>query len=302
MSTRVSLSPRDLSLLRLLSWTPATAALLLQASETFEGGGFADERRLRERLQALTEAGLVRAWSTANVGGGLKNYYKLAPTGFDVAAGPEMPRPPHAFFGEVGAGIFVHTFRLAEVIVAIVRACHARRVTIERFIRENDLIFRAGDRQVQPDCFCSLAIDGRTFNLAVEVDNSTASVDSHAANSVRQKLVVYDAYQEQLLAQWLAAGKQWERPRFRVAFLTQSVERAYHILTLAGETARNKARRLVYAATHTAFVTDADPLFMPLFLDHAGHWQSLIDLHPTVHHQKAPVRLSRRVASPLGIC
>src|SRR2546425_1055367 len=112
MSTRVSLSPRDLSLLRLLSWTPATAALLL-------------------------------------------------------------------------------------------RACHARRVTIERFIRENELAFKAGGKQVQPDCFFRLATAGRAFNLAFEIDNSTASVESYAVNSVRQKLVVYHAYQDQVLGAWL---------------------------------------------------------------------------------------------------
>ena len=75
MSNRVSLSPRDLSLLRLLSWTPATTAQLLRASDAFEGGRFLDERRLRERLQALGEEGIVRAWSAAHAGGGLQKYY-----------------------------------------------------------------------------------------------------------------------------------------------------------------------------------------------------------------------------------
>ena len=73
MSNRVSLSPRDTSLLRLLSWTPATTGLLLRASTSFEGDPFTDERRLRERLQALSEAGVVRYWTTAHAGGGLQN-------------------------------------------------------------------------------------------------------------------------------------------------------------------------------------------------------------------------------------
>ena len=302
MSIRVSLSPRDLSLLRLLSWTPATVALILQASETFEGGGFIDERRLRERLQALTDAHYVRPWSTANVGGGLKHYFTLTPTGFDVLTGGEAERPSKAFFAEVAPSVFVHTFRLAEAIVATLTACHARRVTIERFIRENDLLFQAGDRQVQPDCFWKLGAGGRSFNLAFEIDNSTASVDSTASNSVRQKLVTYDAYQSLLLDQWQAAGKKWERPRFRVVFLTPSVERAYHILAQAEEVASRKIRRTVLAATFDCYVTDPDRLFTPLFLDHAGEWQSLTDLHPTANYLKAPVRIARPVVSPLGVC
>lgn len=34
---------------------------------------------------------------------------------------------------------------------------------------------------------------------------------------------VYHAYQDWILSGWLATGKAWERPRFRIAFLTQSV-------------------------------------------------------------------------------
>src|SRR5207247_1124374 len=83
--------------------------------------------------------------------------------------------PPHAFFAEVSPSLFAHTFCLGEVIVETLRACHARRVTIDRFMRENELVLKAGDAQVQPDCFFRLAAEGRAFNLAFEVDNSTAS-------------------------------------------------------------------------------------------------------------------------------
>lgn len=302
MSSQVSLSPRDVSLLRLLSWTPATTALLFRASGAFDGGPFADERRLRERLQAMGAARMVRTWSTAQAGGGLQNYYKLTPLGFDMTCGNDAQTPPHTFFAEVAPSLFAHTFRLAEVIVETVRACHARRVTIERFVRENELVFAAGDRQVQPDCFFRLATSGRSFNLAFEIDNSTASIDAHATNSIRQKLMTYQTYQNLLLSQWRDAGKKWERPRFRVVFLTRSVERAYHILTFAAETTAIKSRRLVYAATQESYVTDDQPLHAPIFLDHLGDWQSLVDLHPSAVYTKSPVRLTRRVDSPLAVC
>lgn len=299
MSNRISLTPRDRSLLRLLSWTPLTTSLLLRASETFDEGPFADERRLRERLQSLGERGVVRSWSTGHAGGGLQNYYKLTPQGFELLYSVDAPKPARAFFGEVSPSLFEHTFHLAEVIVAIVRAAHARRVTIERFDRENDLTFAVGDRQVQPDCFFRLVSSGRPFNLAFEVDESTESIDSHAVNSIRSKLGVYGEYQERVLAQWLAAGRTWERPRLRIVFLTRSIARAYHILAHAAQITRNRSRRLVYAATHEGFLAEPEPLHSPIFLDHRGEWQALVDLHPTSRFRKEAVRLTQIVESRL---
>ena len=106
-------------------------------------------------------------------------------------------------------------------------------------------------------------------------------------------------YQEFLLTRWLTSGKAWERPRFRVVFLTRSVERAYHILALAAATAHPR-RRLVYATTHEGYVTGNDPLFAPIFLDHHGRWQSLVDLHPTAPFEREAVRIPPLVASPFG--
>ena len=105
-----------------------------------------------------------------------------------------------------------------------------------------------------------------------------------------------------MLSQWHAGGKRWERPRFRVVFLTRSVERAYHILAYAADAAANKSRRLVYAATLDSFVATDNPLHVPIFLDHAGNWQSLIDLHPTAPYTKVPVRLTRPVDCPFTVC
>jgi len=245
---------------------------------------------------------MVHSWTSAQAGGGLQNYYKLTPAGFELVQGKDTPQPPRAFFSEVSPSFFEHTFQLAEVIVETVRACHARCVTIERFVRENELTFLAGDSQVQPDCFFRLTTCGKPFNIAFEIDCSTESIDSYAASSIRHKLSVYASYQELVLSQWLAGGKAWERPRFRVVFLTQSVERAYHILSCAAETTQNNSRRLVYAAMHKSYVTEPDRLHAPIFLDHFGDWQSLVDLHPTAPYQREPVRLRRPVESPLGVC
>ena len=294
MERALSLSARDRSLLKLLSWTPATTTLLLKASVTFDGRGFDSERRLRERMQALATAGFVRSWSTAHAGGGLENYYKLSQAGFELLFGPDATPPPRAFFAAISPSLFEHTHTLAEVIVEIVRACHSGRITIERFFRENELTFTAGNDQVQPDCFIRFACAGKTFNVAFEIDQSQESLDSYAVNSVRQKLQTYDTYQATLLSQWLAAGKTWsERPRFRVAFLTRSIERAYHSLSLAAQITSNVRRRFVYAATQEHFLGDPNSIRSPIFLDHLGEWHSIVDLHPTAKYRKTPVRFPR---------
>ena len=207
MSNRITLSPRDHALLKLLSRTPATTALLLDASRAFEDGPFLDDRRLRERLSALAGEGLVRAWSSAHPGGGLTNYYKLTPAGFTTIYGTEAELPPRAFFAELAPSTFRHTLRLAEAIVAVVIAAHARHVEIVNLYRENELTLEVGENRLQPDCFVRLAAGGKTSSFAFEIDTSQESLDSPASNSVRHKLTLYHAYQNRLLASWLAGGK-----------------------------------------------------------------------------------------------
>ena len=295
MAHPVTISARDRSLLKLLSWTPATTALLLRASVAFDDGPFLDERRLRERLQTLFRSGFIRVWSSAHPGGGLQNYYKLTPAGFQAIHGPDAPLPPRTFFAEISPSLFQHTLRLANVIVETVHACHAGRITIDRFYRENELTFTSGADQVQPDSFVRFVHGGRPFHVAVELDQSTESLDTNAANSIRTKLRVYQSYQDTLLDAWLSGGKTWERPRFRVAFLTPTIERAYHILSLANRIATNKSRHLVYAATYDSYVGESDPIRTPIFLDHHGNWQALVDLHPTAGFLRPPVRIPQDV-------
>jgi hypothetical protein len=301
MANSVILSARDLALLKLLSWTPATTPLLLRASVAFASEPFTDERRLRERLQALSDAGFVRSWSTAHAGGGLQNYYKLTPTGFERFYGSEAQKPPRAFFVEISPALFEHTLRLAETITETLRACAQARISVVRFFRENELTFTVGKESVQPDCFWRLSYGGKPFNIAFEIDQSTESLDTNAGNSIRTKLRIYDAYQETLLANWRDAGKAWERPRFRVAFLTRSIDRAYHILALARDLAAVKSRHLVLGATEEFYVGDSDPVRSPLFVNHDGHFQSLVDLHPTAGFMRPPIRIPTKMehSSPL---
>src|SRR5258708_7319629 len=119
MSNRVTLTPRDVSLLRLLSWTPATTDMLLRASPAFDGEPFLDVRRIRERLQTLEQAGFVRSWPSALGRGGLHNYYKATPLSFQRLYGSDTILPTRAFFAEVSPSLFDHTFRLAEAVITV---------------------------------------------------------------------------------------------------------------------------------------------------------------------------------------
>ncbi|MGH7136088.1 MAG: replication-relaxation family protein, partial [Pirellulales bacterium] len=277
------------------SWTPATTTLLLRASPTLDGEPFQNERRLRERLQRLAEAGLVRSWSTAHAGGGLQNYYKLTMAGFQSLFGAEASPPSRAFFAEISPALFEHTLALAECIIATLVACHTQHVTITRFFRENELTFAVGERQVQPDSFFQFTAAGRQFNVAFEIDLSTESIDSPSYRSIRQKLEIYNAYQAQLLDAWLQNGKSWERPRYRVVFLTRTIERANNILALAANVTANPSRRLIYASPQASYIAEPANIRSPIFLDHVGNWQALVDLHPSAAFTRAPVRLPRAI-------
>ena len=295
MTNRLLPTIRDEALLRLLERTPLTTALILKASETFPGEAFRDDRRARERLQTLAVAGYVRAFPATHGVGGPVNWYKLAPDGFRLLHGADVALPHRSRFEAIAPSRFHHTQALAEVIVQAVVAAYRDRCGIPFYSGDGDTTIEGASRKLYPDCFFQFALAGRQFNVYFEVDQSTESIDSLAEQSIRTKLLTYESYQDSLVAWWRENCERGPRPFFRVVFLTRSVERAYHILWLAGGCARNVGRRLAYAATQSAFLTEPMALQSPLFLDHHGRWQSLVNLHPSSEYQRAPVRLTRPV-------
>jgi hypothetical protein len=295
------LSARDEDLLRLLDRTPLTTALILRASETFGGEPFRDERRVRERLQTLAAAGLVRAWPLSLSGGGSSNYYKLTAEGYRLLHGPQTPLPHHREFDAVRLARLQHTQTLAEIIVHTLVAAHRHRVGVSRFHKENSLTLTAGHYEQRPDCAFQFHTSGRTFNLLFEIDNNTEPIDANSHQSIRLKILGYEAYQDRVWQIWKRSGGRGPRPLFRVVFLTRSIDRAYHILSSAGELAGNKDRRLCYAATQDSFLADVDPLRVPIFLDHQGQWHALVNVHPTAVFPKAPVRLPRFLATTFPV-
>jgi hypothetical protein len=299
MTNAVILSARDQSLLRLLARTPATTSLILKASETFPGEPFHNDRRVRERLQTLAESGLIRAFPATHGVGGPVNWYKLTAEGYRTVHGAEMTLPHRSRFEAIPPSRFQHTQTLAEIIVHSLVATHRDRCTVQFFHGDGEARIDVSSHTFYPDCFFQFAVAGKQFNAYFEIDQSTESIDSNAEQSIRTKLLNYEAYQDSLVAWWKGQGERGPRPYFRVVFLTRSQERANHILWLAQTCARNADRHLVYSTTQDAYLTESRALQSPLFLDHHGRWQSLVNLHPTSNFHRAPVRLTRPV-TPLA--
>ena len=296
MSHAVILSKRDLEILGLLEMTPATATHIHKASKTFVGEPFRDERRVRERMLTLTNAGFVQSFPAAVAGGGLRHYYRMTGSGFRMLHPEGDQHPPRTLVSEISPSQFDHAMTTAEVIVHTLVSCHEGQVRILQYHGDGKLTLAVGEYRQQPDCHFQLEHGGRIFNLLFEIDNATEPLDSLREQSIRTKLLGYETYQDWVLRGWRDHGRKGPRPSFRVVFLTRGVNRANHMLWLARQCARNKDRRLVYAATQDAYLADPRAAASPLFNDHHGGWRCLIDLHPSSGFLREPVRLSPPVA------
>ncbi len=297
MSHSVNLSPRDFALLRLLEMTPATAAQIRKASATFPGEPFRDERRARERLQTLTNAGFTRTHSATVVGGGLSHYYRLTPSGYRALHGQSEGTPPKTFFAAIAPSRFQHAIATADVIAHVLTACNDAHVQILNFLGDGRLTLEVGEYRQQPDCHFQLQHSGRLFNTLFEVDNATEPLDSRREHSIRTKILGYESYQDWVLRLWKDSGRVGVRPAFRVVFLTKGADRANHILWLANNLATNKDRRLIYATTQDTFLGASLAVTSPILNDHRGHWQALVNSQPTAGFApRPPIRLSPPIA------
>lgn len=301
MAQGVILSERDHALLRLLDATPATAAQIRKASVTFGGEPFRDERRVRERMQALTAAGLIRSWPAALPGGGLMAYYRLTLEGFRAAFPGVQEAPPRTGLQEIAPSRLRHAMTTADVIAHTLVASHERGVRVQRILGDGRLTLEVGEYRQQPDFHIQLGSAGRCFNLVFEIDNATEPLDSRREQSIRTKILGYETYQDWVLRLWKESGASGNRPGFRVVFLTTGAERARHILWLAGELAANRDRRLVYASTQDVYLGEPLAVTEPIFNDHVGHWQALVNPQPSSRFLREPVRLSRPVAPLPGL-
>jgi hypothetical protein len=292
MSNTVVLSERDLALLGLIEMTPVTAAHVRKASVTFPGEPFRDERRVRERLQTLSEAGFVAGFPAAVSGGGLMHYYRLTSAGYKSLHPESEQLPARPLVSEIAPSRFQHAMATSDVIVHTLVAGHEANVRILKFHGDGRLRLAVGEYRQEPDIHFQFEYGGRLFNVLFEIDNATEPLDSEREQSIKTKLLGYEVYQDWVLRGWKEHGSIGARPYFRVVFLTKGANRANHILWLAQHCARNKDRRLCYAGTQDAYLAEPRAVTAPILNDHHGHWQSLVNLHPSAPFLRAPVRLS----------
>ncbi len=301
MPQDVVLSHRDFALLRLLDLTPATAVQIRKASVTFGDDPFRDERRVRERMQSLGDAGLVRSFPAAIPGGGVMLYYRLTQEGYRSAFPEAVDNPPRVSLNEIAPSRLRHAMVTGDAIVHSLVACHERGVRVLKTTGDGRLTLSIGEHRQQPDFHMQLGFAGRMFNLVYEIDNATEPLDSHREQSIRTKILGYETYQDWVLRSWKDSGEIGPRPSFRVVFLTTGAGRANHILWLAHHLARNKDRRLVYATTQDAYLGEHHAVTAPIFNDHHGHWQALVDPQPSSKFSREPVRLTPPIAVPQGL-
>ena len=300
MTQTINISGRDMSLLRFLDLTPATAVQIRKVSMTFEGEAFRDERRVRERMQALADAGLVKSWSAAISGGGLMSYFRLTLEGYRAAFPESVDGPPRTSLNEIAPSRVRHAMATADAIVHTLVACYERGVQVQRTLGDGRLTLQVGEHRQQPDFHLQLCYGGKVFNFVFEIDNATEPLDSHREQSIRTKILGYETYQDWVLRLWKESGEHGERPGFRVVFLTRGTDRANHILWLARELARNKDRRLVYATTQDIYVGEPLAATQAIMNDHHGDWRALVDPQPSSRFFREPIRLTQPVAQSPG--
>lgn len=292
---------RTLDILRVLDWTPATAQLLLKASMAFgddnePDSGFANARRVNEKMNELVDKKLVTKHTFTLEGRGATNVFYLAPQGYEVLYGWPAPAANRKFFRPAARLNWEHTHSNAEVIVKTLTAARSTNVEITAFRRENELKLQASGYTVEPDHFVRLETSGVCFNHLVEVDRNTETLDGASEKAWNHRILGYRTYQDQLLA-----GNRHDRSRrFRVLFLTTSMEHVYNFLSLAASIFQHDLRILFFATTIDEYLRSPDPLREPMLLDHRGDWHSMIDLHPTARFLKGSVRIPEKTVAPVG--
>jgi hypothetical protein len=280
------LTTRDVEILGALALCPLTAAQLLAISQTF-ASPFTGERRLRQRLLQLEDAGRVHRRPYAVADHGVPNYYTLTPLGYRLLRGAEAPSPPKRMFDAVSLSRQHHTRSLADFLVHTVVSAHEAGIGFTNYYRENTLRLAIGEDALFPDAAFTLAERGASYVFYVEIDAATERIrSSKETDSWERKITLYNRLQDM------------SPQSFRVlAVSTRMSERPTHILEATATLVRNPQRPLVYGICLPEYLRQSDPLRAACFRDHLGNPAPLVPKRLFVPPASSP--LSVRV-SPHG--
>jgi hypothetical protein len=273
---------------------------LLEESVTFDEP-YTNLNFLRRNLQKYTDARWIRCFQYATTSRGTLNYYKLTRDGFRLLHQDDgTPEPTASYFAEIPVSRQEHSRALADVIVCAIVAGHRSGIRLTHFCPENQLTLSVDEQTLKPDFQMTLeAPTGQLFKFLVELDNSTEPLEATdpKRESIQRKLVFYERFQEHWLHRWRQRGREGFPPRFRVLLFTRSTQRVRDMLAVARTVSRWRNRRLCYAVTIEEFLAESDAVRAPIFLDHFGCWQGLMQLHPPDTVVRTPVRLPAPVQS-----
>ena len=138
------LTERDREILAAIDLVPLTVVQLRKLSETFSRP-FTSERRLRERIRQLHEAGWLNRWPYATAGTGAPHFHKLTKLGFALLHGEDALPPTKRAFEPVGLLKQAHTLALADFLVHTFVAAHRLGCRVANVHRENTLKIQAVD-------------------------------------------------------------------------------------------------------------------------------------------------------------
>jgi Replication-relaxation len=288
---------RDHQILTALDFSPLTARQVQYLSSIWPRP-FGSLRKTRERLQELTELGLLQIERYAALAPGQpENYYFLTRAGFALLRGPDERPPTKGYFSPIGISRQAHTKALADFLVHAQTAAHRSHLEFTDFYRENTLKLTAGSESVYPDAsFVLSAPDRRQYRFFVEIDFGTERLRSSLTDATwERKARVYDHVQD-----------NYRQTRFRVLVISarDSHARLENMLAIAVAEQRNRERSLFLTATLSEFLAAHHAVTAPIFSDQRADKQSLVSgglFEPVGKPESLPVHHRAATVAPLPV-
>jgi hypothetical protein len=272
-SQTVLLTARDHEILAALDWSPHSARQLLRLSAIWPQP-FRALRTIRERMQQLGAAGLVKTFRYATLFPGQpENYYLLSRAGYRTLHGPDAAPPTKGYFSEIALSRHAHTRGVADFLVHTAVTSHQAGLAMTGIERENSIRLTADEHSLYPDAgFLLTGYDRAPLRFFVEIDCGTERLRSSTSQRTwERKARVYDRVRD--------AGRYG---RFRVLIITVRAgqQRLEHLLQTAATVQRVPDRTLFCGIPLYAYLGSNLAVTSPLFFDPRGRRQSLVPALP----------------------